>query len=181
MRYKFDIVLNDNDYLELNMFIAVKSVYGKKTSFLTKIFILLIGAAVGLIGFINDGIKVGSVGCAAICLLFVFLVVCFYDKFMRLVFKLQMKMLKGVGKSGYDPESVMEFYDDSFTETTPNQKSVRSYSSVERISIVGEKTIYIHVNSVGGYTLPYSCFESKEQYEEFIDFLKTKCNSVDYY
>ena len=181
MKFKFDVALNDNDYLELNVFWMTKSVYGKKTSLVIKLLVFLMGAMVILLGFLNEGITVGSVFATSLFAILIFLIICFYDKYMRLIVKWQITMLKGKGKLGYTPQSVIEFFDESFIESTPDSKREERYSSVERISVVGEKAIYIHLNSVGAYLLPYSCFESKEQYEEFIDFLKTKCNSVDCY
>ena len=44
-----------------------------------------------------------------------------------------------------------------------------------------EVTEYIHVNNIMAYILPLSCFETKEQYESFLDFMKTKCANIDVY
>ena len=92
-----------------------------------------------------------------------------------------LKSLKKKGKMGYSPSSVIEFCDDSFVETTPDNKTEQRYSSIERISIVDNKMIYIHVNNIMAYILPLSCFETKEQYDEFFDFIKTKCANIDIY
>ena len=61
----------------------------------------------------------------------------------------------------------MEFFDEYFTETTPQNKTEQKYDSIERISVIQGKTIYIHVNNVMSYLLPVSCFDSKEQYDAF--------------
>ena len=82
---------------------------------------------------------------------------------------------------GYSPSSVIEFYEDSFVETTPDNKTEQRYASIERISIVDNKMIYIHVNNIMAYILPLSCFETKEQYDEFFEFIKTKCFNIDIY
>ena len=72
---------------------------------------------------------------------------------------------------GYSPSSVLEFYEDRFIETTEEKRTEQKYSAVERISIVDNKMIYIHVNNIMSYMLPLSCFESKEQYDCFFDFI----------
>ncbi|MBR7133531.1 MAG: YcxB family protein [Clostridia bacterium] len=96
-------------------------------------------------------------------------------------FKIYLKSLKKKGKMGYSPSSVIEFYEDVFVETTPDNKTEQKYSAIERVSIVDNKVIYIHVNNIMSYLLPFSCFESKEQYNEFFEFIKTKCSNIDIY
>ena len=66
-------------------------------------------------------------------------------------------------------------------ETTPDNKTEQKYSVIERISVVDNKVVYIHVNNIMSYILPFSCFESKEQYNEFFEFIKTKCSNIDIY
>ena len=95
--------------------------------------------------------------------------------------KRQIKSLKKSGKMGYSPESVAEFYDDCFVETTPDNKVEHKYSAVERISIVDNKVVYVHINNVMAYILPFSCFKSEEQYGNFLTFIKTKCANIDVY
>ena len=82
---------------------------------------------------------------------------------------------------GYSPVSEMEFYDESFVEITPDNKTERKYSAIERVSVISDKVVYIHVNNVMSYILPLSCFESKEQYNNFLDFVRSKCANIDVY
>ena len=82
---------------------------------------------------------------------------------------------------GYSSVSEMEFYDESFIEITPDNKSEQKYSTVERVSVIEDKVIYIHVNNVMSYILPLSCFDSKEQYNAFLDFIRTKCANIELY
>ena len=82
---------------------------------------------------------------------------------------------------GYSPVSEMEFYDESFVEITPDNKTERKYSAIERVSVITDKVVYIHVNNVMSYILPLSCFESKEQYNNFLDFVRSKCANIDVY
>lgn len=82
---------------------------------------------------------------------------------------------------GYSPESVIEFYEDSFKETTPDNITEQKYSAIERISVVDGKMIYIHTNNILAYMLPISSFSSNEQYNDFFDFIKTKCKNIDIY
>ena len=82
---------------------------------------------------------------------------------------------------GYSPIADMEFYEETFIETTPDNKTERKYSAIERVSVVDDKIIYIHVNNIMSYILPFSSFESKEQFDAFLAFIKTKCETIDTY
>ena len=73
------------------------------------------------------------------------------------------------------------YYEDVFIETTPDNRTEQKYSAIERISVVDNKVVYIHVNNIMSYILPFSCFESNEQYNEFFKFIKTKCSNIDIY
>ena len=97
------------------------------------------------------------------------------------VVKQNIKSLKKQGKMGYSPNAEIEFLENSFTEQTPENKTEQMYSSVERISIIKDKVIYIHVNNIMSYILPVSCFGSKEKYDEFLAFIRTKCQNIDNY
>ena len=82
---------------------------------------------------------------------------------------------------GYSPISEIEFNDESFIEITADNKTEQKYSAVERVSVLSDKVIYIHINNVMSYILPSSCFESKEQYNNFLDFMRSKCANIDVY
>ena len=82
---------------------------------------------------------------------------------------------------GYSPASEIEFYDESFVEITPDNKTEQKYSAIERVSVITDNVVYIHVNNVMSYILPLSCFESREQYNNFLDFVRSKCTNIDVY
>ena len=82
---------------------------------------------------------------------------------------------------GYSPESVMEFYEDHLIETTPDKKIEQKYETLENICIVDKKMIYLYENNVAAFMLPVSCFKSKVELDEFIEFLKRKGIKVDKY
>ena len=108
-----------------------------------------------------------------------FLVICallqlFFNKLYGWLLKGTIKSLKKTGKTGYSPVSELEFTDEEIIETTPNNKMEVKYSAVERVSIIENQVIYIHINNVMAYILPMVSFQSKEEYENFIGFLTEK-------
>ncbi|MBE6550267.1 MAG: YcxB family protein [Ruminococcaceae bacterium] len=181
MNFKFNINLNDNDYLDYNTFLMFKSPYGRKQILKFRIFISVLFLPLCLIYLYGGEFSVRSfIGVIPYLIVFA-LVQLLFKTFFVWILKENMKALKKKGKMGYSPVADMEFYEESFSETTPESKTEQKYSAIERVSVYADKVVYIHVNNVMSYILPISCFGSKEQYEEFLGFIKTKCTKVDTY
>ncbi len=181
MNFKFNIDLTDKDYLDYNIFWMLKSPYGKKQMIKYRIIISVIFLAVIFLSLLVDGFTAEAFLGIIPYLVLLVLVEAFLNFFFVWTLKGLMKSLKGKGNMGYTPVAEMEFYDEYFLEVTPVNKTESKYSSVERVSVVGDKVIYIHVNNVMSYILPMASFESREQYGEFLEFIKTKCANVDIY
>ncbi len=182
MNFRFDVKLTDEDYLEFNKFHVFKSPYTQKLRKAMKVCeviclcCFLISAVSCFAVPETENLILGvfvAVLCLAICLL--------YPKFMVWSIKMNLKSLKQKGKLAYSPVSVIEFHDEYFAESTETNTTQQKYTSIERISIVGGKNLYIHTNSVAGYIIPLACFESAEQYNSFMEFIKTKCSTIDIY
>lgn len=181
MKFQFNVNLSEQDYLDYNMFWMTKSTYGKKQMTTLKImssiiicvtfFILL------FIGKIFTNLFIGII----LLLLFLILDQLLFDRFLLWTLKGQLKALKKSGKMGYSQSSVIEFYEDYFIEITPDNKMEQKYSVIERVSLVDNEIMYIHINNVMAFILPLRCFESKEQYESFFEFIKAKCANIDTY
>ena len=181
MKFQFNVNVNDQDYLDYNTFWMIRSPYGKKQIKIFRITITVLFAIFMLISLLSGGFSLESVLGVIPIIIVLSLVQIFLTKFFSWSLKGQIKVLKKSGKMGYSPEAVIEFYEESFVETTPENKTEHKYSAIERISVVDNKMIYIHVNNVMSYMLPLSSFESKEQYNSFFEFIKTKCAIIDIY
>ena len=181
MNFKINICLTEKDYLDYNVFWMLKSPYGKKQMTSFRIIIAIGLVAAFLISFFAGGFSreafVGSVP----YLIALAVVQIIFNQFFIWAFKIQLRAMKKRGKMGYSPSSEMEFFNDCFTEITVENKIEQKYTAIERISIIGDETIYLHINNVMAYIIPVSCFESKEQYGEFLNFIRTKCQSIDTY
>lgn len=181
MRFKFYINITEEDYLDFNKFQTIKSPYAKKQIAKLRIGLLAVMLALVILHVTSYGFTVETFVGLAPLLVLLLLPIIFAPAGMTLTLKASIKTLKKQGKMAYSPSSVMEFYDDIFIETTPTDKTEQKYSSVERVSVVDDKMIYIHINNIAAYMLPLASFESKEQYEEFLVFMKTKCSDVAFY
>ena len=181
MNYRFNVTITDQDYLDYNTFWMLRSPYGKKQMKIFRIAITVFWVIASLVTLFMDGFSIVSVfGLIPFVIVF-FLIQILFPIFFSWALKLQIKILKKSGKMAYSPESMIEFYEDYLVEATSDNKTELKYSAVERISIVDHKMIYIHVNNVMSYILPISSFESREQYDSFLFFLKTKCANIDIY
>lgn len=181
MNFQFHVNLSDQDYLDYNMFWAIKSPYGKKQMITLRFTLAVLFGVLVFITLYKDAFSTASL-IGVIPLLIVFILVqVLFTRFFAWTLKGFVKSLKKKGKMGYSPSSVIEFGDNSFVETTELNTTELKYAAVERISIVDNKLIYIHVNNVMSCILPFSCFESEEQYKSFLRFIKTKCANIDTY
>jgi len=181
MNYKFDITLTDSDYLDFNIFQSTRSHYGKKQITSVRIFITIVIAIYLFVTLVGGGFSKESIIRSIPTTVVLIAMQLFVKKFYCWILKSSIKSLKKTGKMGYSPKATMEFYDDCFVELTPDGKTEHKYSAIERISIVENKAVYIHINNVMAYILPVSCFESLEQYYLFLSFIKTKCPIIDSY
>ena len=130
--------------------------------------------------FINDFSAEALIGLIPVAVVFLIIQLSLNYFFVQSI-KSNIKILKKSGKMPYSPVAQVEFNENSFTETTPENKVEQKYSAVERVSVINGDTVYIHVNNVMAYILPATCFESTEQLDGFLSFIKTKCSVIDIY
>ena len=181
MKFKLEINLTDQDYLDYNIFWQLKSPYGSKRFKGLRILLLIILSILVIINFMESGFSVnGFLGIlplliAAALLWFLF------PKITVGSIKSQIKALKKQGKLPYTPSSVMEFYEDKIVDISPLMRVEEAYAMIERVSIVENQVIYIHTSNVGGHIIPRSCFTSPEEFVSFIEFLKTKNGNIQCY
>ncbi len=181
MNFKLNVNMSDEDYLAYNKFWLLKSPYGRKQAIGLRILIMVLWGLIALRSLFKYDFSIAAwiVACIyAVCLAVSELLL---NPFLAWTAKCQIKGLKKKGKIAYSSSSEFEFYDEYFVETTPENKTEQKYTSIERVSIITDEVLYIHANTVMSYVIPTSCFESKEQYEAFLDFLKTKIERIDTY
>lgn len=181
MNFKFNINLSEKDYLNMNVFWSFKSPYGKKAIIKMRIWI----AAICIVGAFFSALREKLLLWSIVAMIPYLLVLVLFQFLLKpvwtVVLKLNIRSMKNEGKLPFSTSSEIEFLDEIFVETTADNRSEIRYTAVERVSVLSHKVIYIHINNLSGYALPYSCFESKKQYDDFIDFIESKCAIVDIY
>ncbi len=179
MKFRFYINLTDEDYFDYNLFWSTRSHYGKKQMKSIQVLLVIVVALFAVLRGVIDGFTfaflLSLIPLAILAVLFLAL----FQYLFKMFLKSSLKGMRKRGKMAYSPHSVIEFYEERLIETTPDQKMEVKYTVIERVSIVKDKTVYIHVNNITSYILPMTCFESQEQYSDFLSFLQTKCNNID--
>ena len=182
MKYQFQVSLTEDDYLAFNLFHALRSPYGAKNTMRIRILTDLILVLFVAILFIFDGVNVGTVMAAVAMLIYIIVVHLCYKRILTSTIKRTIKAQKKKGKVAFSPLATMEFFEDHFVESTEENRTEQKYTVVERISVVENRYVYLHTNNIMAYILPFACFESKEQYQEFLEFLKANISSnIDVY
>ena len=178
---KYEIHLTDEDYLEFNKFHAIRSPYGKKTVRNCRILIACIFALAIVATLLSGGFTLDSVFRSIPYAVLLLLFEIFLKAFLIATVKSTVKQLKKKGKMAYTPHSTLEFKESSFIESCDEHVTEQSYASVERISVIKEKYVYLHTNNLAGFIVPSSAFSCKAEYEAFIAFLPTICPTIDHY
>ncbi len=178
---KFQVHLSENDYFEFNKFHNLQSHYGASVIKKTRIVIAIIFGAAILLSFLSSGFTADGFLYAGIYLALLILFQVFLKKFFIETVKANIKHLKKQGKLAYHEYSEIEFLERSFIETTPDNKTEQSYASIERISVVEGRYVFIHPNNITAYILPASSFRNQAEYDEFLKFVPSICANVDFY
>lgn len=181
MKYKFQIHLDDNDYLEFNKFHMLRSPYGKKQIMSLRMTMCAITLAMVLISLIINSFSIDSFISVIPLLVIITLFQISLKKITISNLKSAISRAKKKGKMPYSPSSVIEFFDEGFMETTKDQRTEQKYSALERVCVVEGKYVYLYVNNIMAHIIPNVSFDSREQYKEFLSFINEKCPNIDFY
>ena len=180
MLYRFGVNLTDDEYYKFNVFMQTRSEMGKKNVWLTRIVFTVAAVIFALVLF-----STGTLGVMSIPFLIqvAIVILIFQIKYIAIVkyfIRKAIESYKEQGKFIYSPESVIEFDEDKLYEITDESKIEQMLSNMEFVSICEyDKVIYISRNAAMTFVMPYRVFENDEQREEFIEFLRRKCNKVE--
>lgn len=181
MKFQFQVNIAENDYIEFNKFHQLRSPYGIKNILTFRILVAVI-----CFGFVIANLSYGSFDFEAwLTTIPIFVIFIVFNVFIRKMLgfsiKQNIKHLKKHGKMAYAPSAILEFGENSLVETTENTKAEIKYSTIERISVIGDKYIYIHFNNVSAVIMPETCFENEAQREKLLEFLRTLNTKYDLY
>ena len=182
MLFSFNVKLTDEDYLLFNEFALKNSEMSKKSDIIMRILISLIFilSAFNLVS--TNGINTVSV--VAVALLFILWLIFMlcskranaaFTKFFTRI------LINSKDKKPYTPYSTLEFYNGCFKELAPDNKSEINYSAIDKISVINNSYVFIFIDSIRGYVLPFECFNEKAQEKEFLSFLGTLTSRIEFF
>ena len=177
--FRFRVALTEREYLDYNLFNGLRSFYSRKRVLFLRVFLALLGCLSVLIILIQEHFT--SFYLLIPIVLFFLLFEVLLKPVLTLTVRISIWSIKKQGKMPYAPLSDLLFYDDRLIDATPDLKTELRYSAIERVSVVTGKTVYLHFNGVSACIMPAYSFESAEQYERFIAFIRTKCAAIDLY
>lgn len=181
MKFRLNISITFDDYCKFNEFQALRHPFGKKQILKNRIVTVTALCGLAFLSIMVEGFTAEAFLTRIPLFVAVGVFAFFIPKIIMLMLRQQLKSMKKQGKLGYSPEAVMEFYDDYFVETTPDNKTEQKYTSVENVFAVDGKYVYIFINNLMAYIIPRSSFESVGQYNDFLSFLEARCGQVNYY
>lgn len=181
MKYQFQISLTEDDYLQFNKFYMFQSPYGRRKSYRGASIAGVIFLVIAFLLTLLKGFTTRTV-VEAIPVLLIALLLLFYKRYLILLLKAQIKSQKKNGKIAFSPLATMEFYEDHLVETTEENRTEQKYIAVERISVVENRYVYLHTNSIMAYIIPMASFASREEYDGFLTFAKESISkNIDFY
>lgn len=176
--FKFNVNLTEQDYYKFNNFNNEESKFGKKLVFMTRIFFLIL-YFITVSFFIN---KHGVNTTTFISLIPMFIIgvlfIVFIKRILRFFNKRGTTTLEKMGKKLYSPVSTVEFSDEYVLETTPETETKLNYTVLENAYIVRNEDVYIYINIQQVLIIPRKCFDSQEQWDSFLEFIKSKLDEV---
>lgn len=182
MKYQFQITLTDEDYLNYNLFYALRSPYAAKTNKRVRVFFSLLMIVTALALLISDGLRYGSLFAASVVLALVLVYNLRYKRSIVNAYRNLIKRNKKNGKVAYTPKSTLELGEDFLVETSPDNKTEQKYSSIERISVIKDRYVYLHINHLMAYIIPMTSFASNEEYQSFFEFARANITDrIDFY
>lgn len=181
MHFKLNVNLTDEIYYDFNKFFMFHSKNSARITTLTRVTVFLMYFVFGWLFCMAEGFSVNTCFFIGYLIITMILLQIFLKKLLWLSLKLRLNAAKKKGKLKYSPVSVLEFYDDFFCETTDDQKSEMKYSVIECVRVIRGNMVLLQKYEGLAFIVPISCFRTKEQYDEFLSFIKAKCSKVDYF
>lgn len=178
MRFGLHVSVSEDDYLKFNQFTMLFTAYGKEQLRKLRVTLAVFGAVFAFLILLQNGFALSALWGIVPIVAVVGALEWFLPRWIKFTVKTQIEDMKKKGKLAYSPEAEVEFYEDKLVEIASESRDEVKYSAIEAVCVVRGSAIYLYMDSIRGYLLPYSSFESKEQFGELVEFLKTKIENV---
>lgn len=179
MRFELQIKTTEEDFIGFNVFHTIRSVYGKQMTRRMKLLVAGMFALAAVLYFLMKGVTGESVLYAVVLAVVGGLFLLRYDKIFEKAMGKTVKRMTKTGKMPYAADSRLEFYEDSFVEITPEGRTERAWSSVERLCLVDGRVWYLYLNNSSALVLPVEQIKAQTDMDALLRFLTEKCPQVE--
>ncbi|MCL2462518.1 MAG: YcxB family protein [Defluviitaleaceae bacterium] len=169
--FSFECEVNDNDYLEFNLYSARFSPDGGKKPNLDRwvvpIIYLLIAYLIATV--VKYPISI------VFYLIFGYISIYWIINYKKMRIKTAKKRLAKMSSYGklYEKKVTMKFDDDKFYDFSEYEETQSQYYRLERI-VVDNNAIYLYVGVLKAYIIPKRVFTSEEEQAKFLEFINSK-------
>lgn len=170
--FKFDVNITEQDYNKFILFHSVESKYAKRAIRFARIWAFIAFLIMSAIVILNNR----EVGWGLLLAVIPIAVILFLLSLLIKPFNKLGNRLKG--RKYYSPVSTVEFNDDYISETTPETKLRFKYPAMDSAYVVSNDVVYIYRNYRQAFIIPRASFESQEQWDSFMEFIKGKIKDV---
>lgn len=180
MHFRFDVSMTEDDYFEYNLFTSLKTEQGKKN--LRSFRICLCTVCVVALLLFCDYEVAGNIVTTVVIGIPLLIGLWFVLKpVYRQIIRNQINASLKNNKRLYTPQAVLEFYDEWIAETAPDEVTQIRYNVIDRICVSEKGAVYMYLNGMRAYTIPWQTFHSKEEFDCFIAFMHTRCSNIKFY
>ncbi len=174
--FEFTIHLEEDDYIQFNLYHYFNSPSNKKTILLTNLLMPLISILFIASLIMNKSdllLIIINVILLSFASLFWFLI---RKKIVLYTITRRIQGMKKDGKLPFNSTSTIKFEEELIYETNPRSESKILYSSIEKV-IETNTAIYLYISSVQSLLLPKNVFLDEIQKANFLAFINEKRNA----
>ena len=164
VRYQFEFEISEKDYRDFTIYVHDAQI--KRSKWVSGVIFIL---AFLLMFFVR-----GSLLSYFILLsLAVALILSFSGVLMRWLVNISIRRMKKEGKLPYENKNLLQFQDDFIFGIADGTETRVPYTKIEKVKLHKE-VMYIFISVLQAYIIPLSIFETVEQQNEFLTFIKHK-------
>ena len=181
MRYKLDITLTEEDYIDFNNFHALESVSGKKQLKKATLIVIIAFAALMVLMLVMFGPTPFSISYAVFLGVFAAVYLLILKKIVKHNIKKNVSRMKKAGKLPFESSASLEFYEDHLVQSSPSMRMEQAYSVLERVCVVQNRFVLLYTSSVAAHIIPMGQLFRQVNDKEFWEFLCQKCPKIEHY
>lgn len=165
---KYKIELNDEDYMNFNVFYSNHTKFGKHQQNKLRILCLL-GAALFIMIFVIEGVEHELLVGRTITVLIITGIWCvFTPQIMKMSIRRHISKMKKDGKLPYHAEAEVEFQDSMIVERSKQGEVHVNYRDIENV-YSDKDCLYIFYSVTQAIIIPYHCLgEDRERVTEYV-------------